>query len=530
MALTVTPAELTATALTLTTAAQPNITSVGTLTTLTVDDITINSSTISDAADLGIASGGTLTVDVAGQIILDADSGGDILLKDGGTDYGKFSINSGDWVLTQPTANKDILFKGNDGNALTALKLDMSASGAATFNAAVTIGGNLSIAPASNTPYISGGTVSTVFRNNANSASLITILDGGNVGIGASSPAGKLHVYSGDAGAVTPSSQADDLVVEASTEGGITIMTPDSESARIRFTSPSTESGDVGGADIFYRQNINKMSLGTTVSGGKLAFDSGADVETMVLDGGNVGIGHDNPADRLVVQKDTANIEPILVIKNDNTTADNGTSIDFSGKDNSANNVLFGRIATKYTNHSTEKSHMIFSHRNDSGSFAEWMRVTHDGNVGIGTDSPYSNAKLTVNGGIRFKTTPWSDGTALNVVSSNTYTNFNVANTITSVNYKCFILTIYSTAGYSQCFFIANAGAGTGFPFTALRPDSATPVSGNLGSGFTVDVTGNGNEDFLIAVTYGGGALSVKRTAADNQSSSWGVFVHVLSG
>ena len=37
---------------------------------------------------------------------------------------------------------------------------------------------------------------------------------------------------------------------------------------------------------------------------------------------------------------------------------------------------------------------MIFSHRNDSGSFAEWMRVTHDANVGIGTDSP--NNKLHV--------------------------------------------------------------------------------------------------------------------------------------
>ena len=91
-----------------------------------------------------------------------------------------------------------------------------------------------------------------------------------------------MHVYSGDAGTVTPSSQADDLVVEASTEGGITIMTPDDQSARIRFTSPSTESGDVGGADIFYRQNINKMSMGTTVSGGKLVFKSGAGVETMI--------------------------------------------------------------------------------------------------------------------------------------------------------------------------------------------------------------------------------------------------------
>jgi hypothetical protein len=107
-----------------------------------------------------------------------------------------------------------------------------------------------------------------------------------------------------------------------------------------------------------------------------------------VRNNGNVGIGTTAPSDTLVVQRSTANIEPILVIKNDNTTDDNGVSIDFSGKDTSSNHVIYGRIATKYTNHSTEKSHMIFTHRNNSGTFDEWMRVNHDGQVGIGTASP----------------------------------------------------------------------------------------------------------------------------------------------
>jgi len=132
MALTVTPAELTATALTLTTAAQPNITSVGTLTTLTVDDITINSSTISDAADLGISSGGVLTLDVAGDIILDA-GGGDILLKDDGTDFGLLANSSNNLLIRSAINDADIIFQGytNGGSTtVTALTLDMSASGA----------------------------------------------------------------------------------------------------------------------------------------------------------------------------------------------------------------------------------------------------------------------------------------------------------------------------------------------------------------------------------------------------------------
>ena len=57
--------DTTGTAATVTTAAQPNITSLGTLTTLTVDDITINDSTISDASNL--------TIDVGGEIIFDTD-------------------------------------------------------------------------------------------------------------------------------------------------------------------------------------------------------------------------------------------------------------------------------------------------------------------------------------------------------------------------------------------------------------------------------------------------------------------------
>ena len=43
---------------TLQTAAQTNITSIGTLSTLTVDDITINGSTISDSGNFDIDCGG----------------------------------------------------------------------------------------------------------------------------------------------------------------------------------------------------------------------------------------------------------------------------------------------------------------------------------------------------------------------------------------------------------------------------------------------------------------------------------------
>ena len=75
---------------TIQTAAQTNITSLGTLTTLTVDDITINASTISD--------GGDFTLDVGGDINIDA-GGGDIVLKDDGTQFGGLTNTSGNLII-----------------------------------------------------------------------------------------------------------------------------------------------------------------------------------------------------------------------------------------------------------------------------------------------------------------------------------------------------------------------------------------------------------------------------------------------
>ncbi len=116
------------------------------------DDLTGDSATgrltIGAGEDLNLYHGGTnsyivndtgdLIVDTAGDIILDAD-GGDIRLKDGGTQFGGISGSGSDFILDSSVQDKDIIFNGNDGGStITALTLDMSAAGAATFNNDVT--------------------------------------------------------------------------------------------------------------------------------------------------------------------------------------------------------------------------------------------------------------------------------------------------------------------------------------------------------------------------------------------------------
>ena len=89
--------------------------------------------------------GSTITLDSAGDINLDAD-GADIILKDGGTEFGRFSNSSTDFEIKVSTQDKDIKFIGDDGgSAITALTLDMSDAGAATFGGAVTVTGNLTV-------------------------------------------------------------------------------------------------------------------------------------------------------------------------------------------------------------------------------------------------------------------------------------------------------------------------------------------------------------------------------------------------
>ena len=78
-----------------------------------------------------------LTLDIGGDIILDAD-GGNVTFKDGGTAIGDLVNSSSDFVIESKVQDKDIIFKGDDGGSgITALTLDMSAAGAASFNSTV---------------------------------------------------------------------------------------------------------------------------------------------------------------------------------------------------------------------------------------------------------------------------------------------------------------------------------------------------------------------------------------------------------
>tara|TARA_B100001093_G_scaffold520289_1_gene614301 strand:+ start:587 stop:5377 length:4791 start_codon:yes stop_codon:yes gene_type:complete len=183
---------------------------------LTVDNITI------DGNEIDVSSG-NLTLDVAGDIILDAD-GGDIRFSDGGTQFGIIFKSGNDLALFSNISNGDLLFRGNDGGAnITALTLDMSNAGAATFNNNVTANRVIVADGIQDTGQGGSATIfnesgSTAdFRVESNGNTHMLFVDGGSnrVAIGHSAPATILDIHG-----TSPTLNIRDLTSAATGVGG----------------------------------------------------------------------------------------------------------------------------------------------------------------------------------------------------------------------------------------------------------------------------------------------------------------------
>ncbi len=268
-------ADTATTAATVTTAAQPNITSLGTLTTLTVDDITINGSTISDAGDL--------TVDVGGNIVLDADGGG-IFFKDAGTTIGILQSDSGDFKISSSVSDKDIVFRGNDGgSSIEAMRIDMSA------------GGYIGIGTASpNWLFTVKGTVGFEATNSTNNYAVYTHTDNTfRINYNGSGNDEVVLDSSGNV-TITGSLTVDDITINGSTisDGGdLTIdaageIILDADGGDIIFKDGGTQFGVIF-------QSSNHMYIQSSISNGDIIFrgndDGTAGTQALKLDMSDAG-------------------------------------------------------------------------------------------------------------------------------------------------------------------------------------------------------------------------------------------------
>ena len=110
------------------------------------------------------------------------------------------------------------------------------------------------------------------------------------MGIGTTAPDGTLHVFTATAGSITAAASADDLVVENSGAGGITVLGPAANGQAINFGNP-TAGNDASYISAYNNSGTQEIAMGNT---GCAAIKIISGVGLTTTNGTGLVIGHDS--------------------------------------------------------------------------------------------------------------------------------------------------------------------------------------------------------------------------------------------
>lgn len=208
---------------------------------------------------------------------------------------------------------------------------------------------------------------------------------GGNIGIGTTSPSGKLHVVGSSFPVARSSRSTSNTTGQYSSLDVKQITSTDMVDG---FGSAITFSIEDSSATSHIAGSVGAVRCGADDTG-DITFktsDSGALSEVMRINSsGNVGIGTTNPGVKLDVVGTTASNLLSLRRPSDGSLGVHtiGTLLDS------------GNYHVSYRNNAGNRGHVWFT--NDGSSVDERMRISGNGNVGIGTTSPTEKLELTGN-------------------------------------------------------------------------------------------------------------------------------------
>lgn len=203
---------------------------------------------------------------------------------------------------------------------------------------------------------------------------------GGNVGLGTTTPTSKMHILTDTVGGTSTTTISDFKIEKNSGAAGIDIYTSDANSGRLNFGSLSN--------------NRNAAIWGFNNSGDPSLTFRTNNVESMRINSsGNIGLGTTTPAAKLDVWGG-ASTSPIKL-----TTVTNGgdVNLDFDGPASNSLRLNNGLVRARISqvDLGSWTAGLAFSTMLDGNNLTEKMRITHVGNVGIGTNIPA--AKLHLN-------------------------------------------------------------------------------------------------------------------------------------
>ena len=354
-----------------------------------VDNITI------DGTEIDLSSG-DLTIDVAGDIILDAD-GGDVNFKDAGTEYLRITNATNGPEIFSPSNDGDLFLKGVDGGStITALTLDMSAAGIATFNSGINIGNRgsasdptlqSSIDPDTGVfwggsnilGFASGGAerlrVSSEvvvndpgndanFRVESSGNTNMLFVDAGNdrVGIGTGSPSHELDVVSTASGtsrtlrvASTASSGDNDATIIISNGG--------SGDAMLRF---DYEGSNTDRARIGVSSSAQQLEFYTAGNNKRLTIDSSGHVFPNAVNSQDLGL-NGNEFRSLYLDTSIISSNPLGIVCGTHLEVDVGGNIKLDADDNGEVRFLDG--GTQYATIKKDGNNALFQSIVADGDF-----------------------------------------------------------------------------------------------------------------------------------------------------------------
>ena len=232
-----------------------------------------------DGTNLTVTSSGFFLLDVTGNILLDSANNGFIALRDNGTSYINLSENAGNAILNTPINDGDFLIKGNDGGSeITALTLDMSEGGAATFNDDIIIKDNGTIGTTSTPAQMtldSGGKV-TFVNHVAINSDLFLQHDEAQIQLGGGQDIRIIHDHN-DGLVFKNTSTGDDKPFILTLQTGETDIAANDVLGKIDFQAPDEGTGTdailvaagieaVSEGDFSSSSNATKLSFKTAVS------------------------------------------------------------------------------------------------------------------------------------------------------------------------------------------------------------------------------------------------------------------------